>query len=191
VCSESIISEFARITHKLNILYCYPLMERTRSSDSSHSTSSADLPAMVLERIEAFFPFDPYTLPRSRLFVDAIYVQWEGLDDDEEEQSEHVEAEVGMDALELGSGDEHDHAYFSEGEEDEASDQPYQSHAPSDALHTKAMACPRPLATRTRQAHCSAKAVPAEEDLGSYEAGEADDISMSLSQSMESVHSTF
>jgi RNA polymerase I-specific transcription initiation factor RRN3 len=109
VCSIHIVEEFAKLTHSLNILYCYPFMSGSSSSSSSHhrdpttphqekrtkevgSSSGVwtkaevlktpmELCANVLERLETFFPFDPLTLPLSKRFVQDLYQEWESMED--------------------------------------------------------------------------------------------------------------
>ncbi|RKO89376.1 RNA polymerase I-specific transcription initiation factor RRN3, partial [Blyttiomyces helicus] len=101
VCSRTIVTEFARLTHKLDIMYCYPLIDRrtvTQSallpaSGTSHPFSTPppdaadqqqpDGPAAISDRLDAFFPFDPISLPVSRNYVDSLYQAWVGEDEDE------------------------------------------------------------------------------------------------------------
>ncbi|KAI8610571.1 RNA polymerase I-specific transcription initiation factor RRN3 [Chytriomyces sp. MP71] len=105
MCTKSIVSEFARITHKLDILYCYTLMRRadgTRGAPvhendpacNASSHSSADLTAtqrqtgppsvfVVEEAVEAVFPFDPCHLRLTRGIIATSYAEWQ--DDDEDE----------------------------------------------------------------------------------------------------------
>lgn len=107
VCSRPIVNEFARITHKLDIMYCYPLIERSSSSTSISSlVSIAPQPFQpapppqqqpngdhLTDRLDAFFPFDPMTLPISRRFIDGLYQEWIGDEDDSEGQSEDEEGQ--------------------------------------------------------------------------------------------------
>ncbi|KAI9138892.1 RNA polymerase I-specific transcription initiation factor RRN3 [Paraphysoderma sedebokerense] len=79
ICSSSVVSEFARITHSLDILYCYSIIERNKriylptSAYSKFGTSSLD----------SFFPFDPYRLPKSSKNVTSLYNEWAGDDESE------------------------------------------------------------------------------------------------------------
>lgn len=38
---------------------------------------------LVAEEMDSFFPFDPFKLPLSSAYIDPIYREWEGADDDE------------------------------------------------------------------------------------------------------------
>jgi hypothetical protein len=95
-------------------MYCFPMMQRTRSGDSARSgTSNApdlpDLPALVTERLEAFFPFDPYTLPESRAFVDDIYLSWDTTKDADAEEEAEAAVLVASDSTDAESQDEQQH----------------------------------------------------------------------------------
>ena len=37
---------------------------------------------VVADRLEAFFPFDPFSLPVTKQFMQGIYNEWEGLEED-------------------------------------------------------------------------------------------------------------
>ncbi|GME78631.1 unnamed protein product [Ambrosiozyma monospora] len=41
--------------------------------------------------LEAYFPFDPLILKKSKRIVEHNYIQWESFDDDEEEEEEDEE----------------------------------------------------------------------------------------------------
>ena len=108
VCSPAIVAEFARIANFLRFLYVYPLLETNKrlrmsqfrvlggGSDARMERETA-LSARMDEssyQLDAYFPFDPYHLPKSRKWVDADYVEWkgiEGLDDDKGDDSEDEE----------------------------------------------------------------------------------------------------
>lgn len=102
VCSPPIVSEFARIAHHLRLLYVYPLLEtnkRLRMTSFRNISAMADPRFYQVERemragddlgyqLDAYFPFDPYHLPRSRRWLEGDYVEWRGipgLDDRDDE----------------------------------------------------------------------------------------------------------
>ena len=118
VCSQAIVMEFARIAHHLRLLYVFPLLEtnkRLRISSFHISNNSAMLSTTptteMAEReiragdeagyqLDAYFPFDPYQLPRSRRWLEGDYVEWRGVpgmqvegeeSDDEEDEEEEEE----------------------------------------------------------------------------------------------------
>ncbi|GAA5952710.1 hypothetical protein JCM21900_000411 [Sporobolomyces salmonicolor] len=61
------------------------------SSGSSASTVTPSVPAaaprqlLVAEEMDSFFPFDPFKLPLSSIYIDEIYREWEGADDDDDD----------------------------------------------------------------------------------------------------------
>lgn len=124
VCSPAIVAEFAALAHHLRFLYVFSLLERNRRIRLGGGVGSGiaggiggayagagewDLgrrgTALDSKRgdaqwqLEAYFPFDPYQLPRSRRWVEREYVNWtlpEGMrrdDDDDEEDEEEDEDE--------------------------------------------------------------------------------------------------
>ena len=83
----SIVEEFARITHHLNIIYCYPLINGTASANRLELVLPRDSSGKP-SRIDAYFPFDPIFLPKSKLFVQDLYQEWDGNDQEEYEPTE-------------------------------------------------------------------------------------------------------
>ncbi|KFZ11906.1 hypothetical protein V501_04482 [Pseudogymnoascus sp. VKM F-4519 (FW-2642)] len=126
ICAPSIVEEFAKIAHHLRFMYVYPLLatnKRIRLSqfalgagnassgllrDSGFSTGVAteDGEEESWHQLEAYFPFDPYQLPKSRRWVENDYVAWRGvpgLRQDEEEDDDDS-----TDSGEDDSGDDDD-----------------------------------------------------------------------------------
>lgn len=93
ICSPGIVAEFARIAHHFQLLYVYPLLEtnkRLRVSAFRNLTSLAGSNYGQVQReiragdnlgyqLDAYFPFDPYQLPRSRRWIEGDYVEWRGV----------------------------------------------------------------------------------------------------------------
>lgn len=117
VCSPAIVTEFARITHHLRFMYVYSLLEsnkRLRMSTFRSITTLSDPRFSIVEReiragndggdqLDAYFPFDPYQLPRSRRWLDGDYIEWRGIpgiDDQNDEDSDS--------AVEGDNRDEHE-----------------------------------------------------------------------------------
>ncbi|KAJ3198279.1 hypothetical protein HDU83_009535 [Entophlyctis luteolus] len=48
VCTKSVVAEFARITHKLDILYCYAHMQQTRPTKRQQAVQSQQTPQVQL-----------------------------------------------------------------------------------------------------------------------------------------------
>lgn len=132
VCSPAIVSEFARISNHLDFLYLFSILEtnkRVRITSYRNLAAVADprfsQGQVQVERetragddlgyqLDAYFPFDPYQLPRSRRWLEGDYVHWRGIaglhdaDDDSEVDEEDDDDEDGED------GDEEDDSSGSE-----------------------------------------------------------------------------
>ncbi|KAJ1553443.1 hypothetical protein HK405_007910, partial [Cladochytrium tenue] len=117
ICTRSIVNEFARITHKLDILYCYNLIHRSPAAVSSSLAGSSPSgspqmredtanPASVgppaagddvndanetaagAGYIDDFFPFDPCQLPMASRFLRDVYTEWGEADDADSQASD-------------------------------------------------------------------------------------------------------
>ncbi|GJP94818.1 hypothetical protein AnigIFM63604_010244 [Aspergillus niger] len=105
VCSPAIVSQFARMSQHFNLMYVFSILEtnkRLRVSSYRSIGAMADPRFSQVEReiragddlgyqLDAYFPFDPYQLPRSRRWVENDYVHWRGipgLDEDDDSDSE-------------------------------------------------------------------------------------------------------
>ena len=107
--------QFARVAHATGFVYCYSIMDANRRSDYAIPPVSASVaqPArgpskaqrLALERtmaseLNAFFPFDPYKLPRSGRYIQGVYREWSSVAiDDEDEDDEDEDDDEGEDAL--------------------------------------------------------------------------------------------
>ncbi|OJD12581.1 hypothetical protein ACJ73_09325 [Blastomyces percursus] len=111
ICSPAIVSEFARLTHHLGFMYLYSLIETNKRVRIS---SFRSLTALAMEsrfghveretkadddmgpQLDAYFPFDPYHLPRSRRWVVNDYLEWRGIPgvDDREDEDEFDDDET-------------------------------------------------------------------------------------------------
>lgn len=103
VCAPVIVDEFAKLAHRLNFIYIYPLVEsnkRVRLSQflsSTYATGGALRDAGYegqgesFHQLDPYFPFDPYQLPVSKRWLDNDYVHWKsvpGLNADEDDSSD-------------------------------------------------------------------------------------------------------
>lgn len=124
VCSPAIVHQFAAIANHLRFLYVIPLLETNKrlrlSSYTAFSTTQTgnnggrhEMGAARREntltnktgeshhQLDAFFPFDPYQLPKSKRWLEGDYMVWKGVpgmqedgDDDDSDVSESEEEEV-------------------------------------------------------------------------------------------------
>jgi RNA polymerase I-specific transcription initiation factor RRN3 len=110
ICAPSIVTQFARMAHHLRFLYVYPLIETNKRVRLARSLASGYLDGMGGREtalttkkgegtflLDAYFPFDPYVLPRSKRWLERDYVTWKPVpgmpiekddDDDEDEEDE-------------------------------------------------------------------------------------------------------
>ncbi|KAJ7498586.1 RNA polymerase I-specific transcription initiation factor RRN3 [Mycena latifolia] len=119
LCSPNVVAQFAHIAQATDFIYCYTILESNKRSDygsnnaegrvkaSSTSHQSTPLyPALLSSSITAelntFFPFDPYKLAKSSVYIQSIYREWSSvsIDDDDDEEEEDEDGDV---ELQLGS----------------------------------------------------------------------------------------
>jgi RNA polymerase I-specific transcription initiation factor RRN3 len=120
ICAPSIVAQFARMAHHLRFLYVYPLLETNKRVRLARSMAGAYLggiggreTALTQKRgddmflLDAYFPFDPYVLPRSKRWIEHDYVQWKPVpgmpvekdeDSDEEEDDDEDDDESGSES---------------------------------------------------------------------------------------------
>ncbi|KAL4726014.1 DNA independent RNA polymerase I transcription factor [Fusarium chlamydosporum] len=111
VCAPGIVEEFAKIAHRLNFMYIYPLIEsnkRIRLSQyltSTYSTGGAlrdagyDMQDESFHQLDPYFPFDPYQLPVSQRWLENDYVEWTsvvGLNAEDEDDSDDQDDDDGV-----------------------------------------------------------------------------------------------
>lgn len=111
ICAPTIVAQFATMAHHLRFLYIFPKLETNKRIRLSRSTGGASVDGVAAREtalsmksgeqtllLDAYFPFDPYLLPRSRHWIEQDYVEWKPVpgmkaprsddDDKEEEESE-------------------------------------------------------------------------------------------------------
>lgn len=123
VCSTAIVTEFARIANHLSIVYVYHLLEtnkrvrvlqsaRTGYGQPNRETALSARRDESYQHLDAYFPFDPYHLPKSKRWIEGDYREWSGIPglDDEpasesdsgDEEGPESEAEEGTETDETG-----------------------------------------------------------------------------------------
>jgi RNA polymerase I-specific transcription initiation factor RRN3 len=108
ICAPTIVAQFARMAHHLRFMYVYPLIETNKRVRLARSLASGYLDGMggretALSQkkgedtflLDAYFPFDPYVLPKSKRWLEQDYVQWKPIpgmpverDEDEDEDDD-------------------------------------------------------------------------------------------------------
>lgn len=114
VCSTTIVTEFARIANHLSIVYVYHLLEtnkRVRALQSAgtgygqpnRETALSARRDESSQHLDAYFPFDPYHLPKSKRWIEGDYREWSGIPGLDDEQASESDSD---DEDGLGSGAE-------------------------------------------------------------------------------------
>jgi RNA polymerase I-specific transcription initiation factor RRN3 len=115
ICAPTIVTQFARMAHHLRFLYVFPLIETNKRIRLSRSLGTGYMDgvgaretALTMKKgegsflLDAYFPFDPYVLPRSKRWLERDYVEWKPVpgtlapveeEDDEDDESEEEEEE--------------------------------------------------------------------------------------------------
>jgi RNA polymerase I-specific transcription initiation factor RRN3 len=122
VCAQAIVKQFAIVVRQLEVLFLEPKLEqnkRIRLTRSMFSVSGSfsilagkenSLSSKVGEeqyQLDAYFPFDPYTLPLSKRWVEGEYNAWRAVPGFEVDEVEDDDSEV-EDEEEEGLEDEYD-----------------------------------------------------------------------------------
>ncbi|KAI5960631.1 RRN3 [Candida pseudojiufengensis] len=126
-CDETVVYIFAKLATKLNVCYCYSIIEhnkRERMLQTNGLPSSVGNFKQKQEflDLEAYFPFDPIVLPKSKKIISKNYVEWSEvnpeedddesigsgsrMDEDEEELSSDEEDDSDSDSSDDSSDDE-------------------------------------------------------------------------------------
>jgi RNA polymerase I-specific transcription initiation factor RRN3 len=134
ICAPDIVKQFGRIAKHLRFTYVDTLVETNKRVRLSRSLASGYLngiggreTALTGKKgeeaflMDAYFPFDPYVLPRSKRWVEHDYVQWRPVpgmpiekDDDEDDEDEEEDEDE--------DEDDDDNDSTSDLEEDDDSD---------------------------------------------------------------------
>ncbi|KAH7170705.1 RNA polymerase I-specific transcription initiation factor RRN3 [Dactylonectria macrodidyma] len=119
VCAPVIVEEFAKIAHRLNFMYVYPLVEGnkrirlTQFLSSTYSTGGAlrdagyESQEESFHQLDPYFPFDPYQLPVSKRWLENDYVDWKavrGLNAEDEDDSDDMDELDEVDGSDLDEG---------------------------------------------------------------------------------------
>lgn len=126
VCSPSIVNQFAKIAHHLRFLYIFSLLEANKRvrlgqvpfyyggsglSDIGRRETAFDRKTgEAHHQLEAYFPFDPYHLPRSKRWVANDYNEWKlprGMQKDDEDDESESEEEYESDEESVPEAAEH------------------------------------------------------------------------------------
>ncbi|RDB19882.1 RNA polymerase I-specific transcription initiation factor rrn3 [Hypsizygus marmoreus] len=119
-CSVNVVNQFAHVAHATDFIYCYTILESNKRSEYGPSSTAdarggqvnpsalqASRSSIVLHpELNTFFPFDPYRLPKSNVYIQDVYREWSSVAIDEEDEDEDDEDEDEEDEdSEEGGGD--------------------------------------------------------------------------------------
>lgn len=79
-CNANIVSQFAKVSHHLNFIFCGTIIESNKRSSQ-----------VGVGEIDSYFPFDPYGLSKTRHYIDAVYQTWRkipGMQDDDDDDED-------------------------------------------------------------------------------------------------------
>lgn len=121
VCSVNVVMQFARVARAVDFVYCYSILESNKRLDSASASSNPPYQAahttssiatgltkdsgLVTAELNTFFPFDPYRLPKSSVFIKDVYRDWSSVaidnesDDEEESDGEEFDEAEGAGGL--------------------------------------------------------------------------------------------
>ena len=68
-------------------MYCYPLINGTASANRLELVLPKNSEGKPC-RIDAYFPFDPIYLPKCKVYIQELYQEWDGNDQEEYEPTE-------------------------------------------------------------------------------------------------------
>lgn len=117
VCSTAIVTEFARIANHLSIVYVYHLLETNKRvrvllsagpeyGQPNRETALSARRDESYQHLDAYFPFDPYHLPKSKRWMEGDYREWSGipgLDDEQASESDSDDQEGAESEVEEGT----------------------------------------------------------------------------------------
>ncbi|KAJ7044704.1 RNA polymerase I-specific transcription initiation factor RRN3 [Mycena alexandri] len=114
LCSPNVVGQFAHVAQSTGFIYCFTIIEANKRSEygsnnaegrvsvgtpGTNGASSAPMyPAVLLNssitaELNTFFPFDPYKLAKSSVYIQSIYREWSSVAIDDEDEDEEEEGE--------------------------------------------------------------------------------------------------
>lgn len=95
-CDETVVAIFAKLATKLNVCYCYTIIEHNKRERMLQTNGEKTLPSAVgnfLRKqefldLEAYFPFDPLVLSELKSVIGKWYVEWLEVNPQEEEDDD-------------------------------------------------------------------------------------------------------
>lgn len=97
-CDETVVAIFAKLASKLNVCFCYTIIEHNKRERMLLTSGEKMLPSAVgnfrqrqeFLDLEAYFPFDPLVLPLLKLVINKWYVEWLEVNPDDDEEDDDL-----------------------------------------------------------------------------------------------------
>ncbi|XP_071550858.1 RNA polymerase I-specific transcription initiation factor RRN3 isoform X2 [Panulirus ornatus] len=90
VCAPPIVNNFAAIARRFQLAYCYTIMENNKRLGIP-SGPMDESKCIVQTTLDMFFPFDPYLLQRSKVYIANHYREFDGLPEDIAQKEDIIE----------------------------------------------------------------------------------------------------
>ncbi|KAF5101432.1 hypothetical protein D0Z00_000911 [Geotrichum galactomycetum] len=104
-CRRTVVSMFAQIAQKEDLVYCFTVMEQNRLGQTTLSATPTPAPTAAntpnvggvdvlwkknqdFVMMDAYFPFDPLSLPNCKERIQSMYVEWNDVANDSDSGSE-------------------------------------------------------------------------------------------------------
>ncbi|XP_035824154.1 RNA polymerase I-specific transcription initiation factor RRN3 [Aplysia californica] len=91
VCLPIVVKTFASATRMHQLAFCDTIIERNNRYTLPVAVSSFALGTCDQRQLESYFPFDPYLLPRSRMYITPLYREYSGSLPEEQESGDEDE----------------------------------------------------------------------------------------------------
>ncbi|XP_068216659.1 RNA polymerase I-specific transcription initiation factor RRN3-like [Palaemon carinicauda] len=77
VCAPAVVNNFAAVAQHYQVVYCYTVIDNNRRLQIPATRIEDHIETVTV--LEPFFPFDPYLLNRSKLYIENYYREFEGM----------------------------------------------------------------------------------------------------------------
>lgn len=88
-CDETVVFIFAKLAAKLNVCYCYSIIEHNKRERILQTNGLPSAVGNFKQKqefldLEGYFPFDPLILPKSKKIIQENYNEWCDTEEDDE-----------------------------------------------------------------------------------------------------------
>lgn len=93
-CNETVVLIFARISQSVDLCYCFSIIEKNKRERLNGVRNPAAAGVVATDSkfeskqefldLEAYFPFDPLMLKKSKQVVECNYIEWQSVDESDD-----------------------------------------------------------------------------------------------------------